>query len=271
MSALIRLEDIGVTYPVHGHAPKVVLSGLNLEIERGEFVSVCGQTGCGKSTMLRLILGAERPTNGRILIEGRELPRPDRNRGYVPQKYSLFPDKTVIDNITFGPEMEEFSILGRMTPKFFSRRREFRETAHGLMKQMGLDPADAHKYPDQLSGGMQQRVAIAQALIMRPKILLMDEAFSALDPATRTGMQRLLRTLWAESGTTILFVTHNMNEAIYLGTRVVVLGPGQGILTDFRVPSSCRAEDGYPRRDELEKMVRQVEEAGEPQLAGSLA
>src|SRR5579862_1387164 len=116
---LIRLQNISVVYPIQGHAPKTVLSGLNLDIHPREFVTVCGQTGCGKSTMLRLILGAEKPTAGRVLIDGRELPRPDRNRGYVPQKYSLFPDKSVLDNITFGPEMEEFGLLRRLTPRFF--------------------------------------------------------------------------------------------------------------------------------------------------------
>src|ERR1700682_4375412 len=129
MAELIQLEEIGVEYQVHGHAPKKVLAHLNLTIRPREFVAVCGQTGCGKSTMLRLILGAERPTHGRILIDGRELPRPDRHRGYVPQKYSLFPDKTVLDNITFGPEMEEFGLFSRLTPRFFRRRAEFRKEA----------------------------------------------------------------------------------------------------------------------------------------------
>src|SRR3981081_2711730 len=121
MPELIRLEDVCVQYQ-----SKKVLDHLDLTIHAGEFVAVCGQTGCGKSTMLRLILGAERPTSGRVLIDGRELPRPDRNRGYVPQKYSLFPDKTVLDNITFGPEMEEFGLLRRLTPAFFRRRAELR-------------------------------------------------------------------------------------------------------------------------------------------------
>ena len=134
--------------------------------------------------MLRMMLGAERPASGRVLIEGSELPRPDRNRGYVPQKYSLFPDKTVLDNITFGPEMEEFG-LSRPSDAATSGARGTAPNAFGYLRQMGLQESDAGKYPDQLSGGMQQRVAIAQALIMRPKILLMDEAFSALDPATR--------------------------------------------------------------------------------------
>src|ERR1700689_1489891 len=116
---MIRLENICVVYNT-----KKVLDNLNLNIAAGEFIAVCGQTGCGKSTMLRLILGAEKPTAGRVLIDGQELPRPDRNRGYVPQKYSLFPDKTVLDNITFGPEMEEFGLCGRLLPRFFRRRAE---------------------------------------------------------------------------------------------------------------------------------------------------
>ncbi|MDE3197164.1 MAG: ATP-binding cassette domain-containing protein [Acidobacteriota bacterium] len=266
MSELIRLENIGVEYRVHGHPPKRVLDGLNLNILSGEFIAVCGQTGCGKSTMLRLILGSERPTTGRVLIEGRELPRPDRNRGYVPQKYSLFPDKTVLDNITFGPEMEEFGLFGRLAPRFRRRRRELRETAIGYLRQMGLQESDALKYPDQLSGGMQQRVAIAQALIMRPRILLMDEAFSALDPTTRSDMQRLVRTLWAETRTTILFVTHNLAEAIYLGTRVVVLGKedpaaSSKVVFELNVPESSRTASGYPRRDELDRMMKMIEDA----------
>jgi NitT/TauT family transport system ATP-binding protein len=256
---LIRLQDISVVYPIAGHAPKTVLSRLNLDIHPGEFVTVCGQTGCGKSTMLRLILGSERPTTGHVLIDGVELQRPDRNRGYVPQKYSLFPDRTVLDNITFGPEMEEFGLLGRLTPRFRIQRRELRAQAFNLLSQVGLHPSDAHKYPHQLSGGMQQRVAIAQALIMQPKILLMDEAFSALDPGTRAEMQHLLRNVHAITGSTILFVTHNIDEALTLGTRVIVLGKanpesGANITLDMAVP-------GQPQPHILERMSAQIEES----------
>ncbi len=266
MREFIRLEDLCVEYAVRGHAPKKVLDCLNLSIFEGQFVAVCGQTGCGKSTMLRLILGAEQPTSGRVLIEGRRLPRPDRHRGYVPQKYSLFPDKTVLDNITFGPETEEFGLMGRLTPRFFRRRAELRRTALGYLRQMGLQESDAGKYPDQLSGGMQQRVAIAQALIMKPKILLMDEAFSALDPATRSDMQKLVRRLWRETGTTILFVTHNLAEAVYLGTRVVVLGKESPesyakVVLDVDVPDSIRGVDGYPLREALDGFTRKIEDA----------
>ena len=221
--ALIRLDQIRVSYALKAGARKIVLDGIDLDIHAGEFVSVIGQTGCGKSTLLRLVLGSETPTEGRVLVEGREVVRPDRDRGYVPQKYSLFPDKTVTDNITFGLEVEEFSLLTSFTARYYRRRREFRAEALRQLEKMGLHETDAAKYPDQLSGGMQQRVAIAQALVMKPKILLMDEAFSALDPGTRAGMQRLIREVWKETGTTVLFVTHNIAEAVGLATRVIVL------------------------------------------------
>ena len=261
---MIELRDVAVEYQTPGQPPRKVLENLNLTIKPGEFLAVCGQTGCGKSTMLRLILGAELPRRGKVLIEGRELLRPDRHRGYVPQKYSLFPDKTVLGNITFGPVMEEFGLFGRLTPRFHRRRKELRARALSMLRQMGLDDSDAGKYPDQLSGGMQQRVAIAQALIMNPTVLLMDEAFSALDPATRSDMQRLVRTLWAKTGTTILFVTHNISEAIYLGSRVVVLGKEnqQGssrVVADVEVPQAARSESGQLPGHELDRLTSLIE------------
>jgi NitT/TauT family transport system ATP-binding protein len=261
---LIELKHVTVEYRTPGQPPRRVLEDLSLTVKRGDFLTVCGQTGCGKSTMLRLILGAELPQRGQVLTEGRELPRPDRHRGYVPQKYSLFPDKTVLGNILFGPVMEEFGLLGRLTPRFHSRRKELRGDAMNLLRQMGLDDSDAGKYPDQLSGGMQQRVAIAQALIMKPKVLLMDEAFSALDPATRGDMQRLVRTLWARTGTTILFVTHNIAEALYLGNRVMVLGretaqASSRIVADLEVPEAARDESGQLSRQESDRLTRVIQ------------
>ena len=245
--ALIRIEDVFVAY---GTPARAVLAGIDLEIEEGSFVCVLGQTGCGKSTLLRLVLGCEKALRGRVLIDGAEHPQPDRSRGYVPQKYSLFPDKTVLDNITFGPEVSEFGLLSRWTPSYFRRRRQLREEAHDYLKRIGLRENDAAKYPYQLSGGMQQRVAIAQALMMRPRILLMDEAFSALDSGTRREMQRLVRKLWADTGTTVLFVTHNIDEALRLGTRVVVLAKespdaGSRVAMDLAVPDPC-AEEQIP-------------------------
>jgi NitT/TauT family transport system ATP-binding protein len=198
-----------------------------------------------------MILGAESPGGGRILIDGVEHKQPDRTRGYVPQKYSLFPDKTVLDNITFGPEVDEFNLLTRFTPRYFRRRRLFRQEAMQYIGRIGLREADAKKYPDQLSGGMQQRVAIAQSLITKPRILLMDEAFSALDPGTRKDMQRLIRQLWRDTGITVLFVTHNTQEALYLGTRVIVLAKetsdaGSQVALDLAVPEPCH-EEQVPR------------------------
>src|SRR5579872_3496674 len=254
--ALIRLENIHVDYPQKGGARKKVLDGVTLSIRPGEFVCVAGRTGCGKSTLLRLILGAEMPTQGVVIADGREVRRPDRDRGYVPQKYSLFPDKTVIDNITFGPEVEEFTLLTRFTPRYYRRRKIFRAEGLRQLRRMGLHDTDGSKYPDQLSGGMQQRVAIAQALVMKPKILLMDEAFSALDPGTRAGMQRLIRQVWRETETTVLFVTHNIAEAIYLGTRIIVLSKGA------EAEGSTVALDlNISERDQTTDIIRQIEQA----------
>src|ERR1035438_3260317 len=245
MAALIRIEDVFVAY---GTPPRTVLGGIDLQIEEGSFVCLLGQTGCGKSTLLRLVLGSEKPLRGRILIDGSEHPQPDRTRGYVPQRYSLFPDKTVLDNITFGPEVSEFGLFGRLMPAFFRRRKQLREEARAYLRRIGLRESDAGKFPHQLSGGMQQRVAIAQALMTRPRILLMDEAFSALDPGPRRDMQQLVRELWKATATTILFVTHNTDEALRLGTRVVVLAKedhesGSRVALDLTVPEYASDED----------------------------
>jgi NitT/TauT family transport system ATP-binding protein len=239
--ASIHIDNVSVAY---GSPSRPVLSNIDLSIAAGEFVCLLGQTGCGKSTLLRLILGSEQPTTGRVLIDAVERRQPDRTCGFVPQKYSLFPDKTVLGNITFGPEVNEFNLLTRLTPRYFRRRREFRQEAMRYIRRLGLHDADAGKYPDQLSAGMQQRVAIAQALINKPRILLLDEAFSALDPGTRKDMQRLLRQLWRDTGITVLFVTHNTQEALYLGSRVIVLAkdaPDQGsrIAVEIPVPDPC--------------------------------
>ena len=241
---MICIQDVVVEYGQPGKPPKRILNGVSLDISPGEFISIVGQTGCGKSTLLRLVLAEEMPTRGQVLVEGSPRKQPDRRCGYVPQKYSLFPDRTVLENITFGLEVTEIGILGSLSPARRVRRQEFRLEAIGYLRRMGLRESDAAKYPHQLSGGMQQRVAIAQALIMRPKILLMDEAFSALDPGTRAGMQRLIKDLWRETGTTILFVTHNPREAVILGTRVIALGrrggdeDGANIVLDLSVPDT---------------------------------
>ena len=263
LAAMIRVQDVHVEYGQAGKVAKKVLNGISLDIAPGEFISVVGQTGCGKSTLLRLVLAEEMPTSGQVLVEGSPRMQPDRRCGYVPQKYSLFPDRTVLQNITFGLEVTEIGLLGGLIPSRRARRREFQSEALGYLRRMGLRDSDARKYPHQLSGGMQQRVAIAQALIMRPKILLMDEAFSALDPGTRLGMQRLIKTLWRETGTTILFVTHNPREAVTLATRVIALGrpdtcdDGAEVILDLAVPQTAD-------EDRISGLIRRIEETTFP-------
>lgn len=261
---LIGVQDVVVEYGQSGKAPKRILNGVNLDIDPGEFISIVGQTGCGKSTLLRLVLAEEMPTGGQVLVEGSPRRQPDRRCGYVPQKYSLFPDRTVLENITFGLEVTEIGIFGGFSPARRARRKEFRAEAIGYLRRMGLRESDAVKYPHQLSGGMQQRVAIAQALIMRPKILLMDEAFSALDPGTRAGMQRLIKDLWRETGTTVLFVTHNPREAVILATRVIALGrrgaeeDGANIVLDLSVSDNLMSDTGDEQR--IAGLIRRVEQ-----------
>jgi NitT/TauT family transport system ATP-binding protein len=264
--ALIQFENVSVNYGAPSHP---VLSNIDLKIEEGEFVCLLGQTGCGKSTLLRLVLGSERPVTGRVLIAGIEHDQPDLTCGYVPQKYSLFPDKTVMGNITFGPEVSAFNLFTRLTPRYFRQRREFRQQAMQYIRRIGLQDADARKYPDQLSGGMQQRVALAQALVNRPRILLLDEAFSALDPGTRRDMQVLIRQLWRGTGVTLLFVTHNTHEAVQLGTRVIVLARetphhGSRVAMDLAIPSSCPADETsllVARLDSAAGSTREPEES----------
>jgi NitT/TauT family transport system ATP-binding protein len=241
----IHVDGVSISYPLAKKKQRTVLENISLEIEQGEFVVLLGETGCGKSTLLRMILGQERPTSGKIFVAGSAVERVDARSGYVPQKYSLFPDRTVLDNLTMGPETSKYHILGRLMPGFRSFRKQVRKEAMRQLEHMGLRPTDAGKYPHQLSGGMQQRVAIAQALMMKNRVLLMDEAFSALDPATRASLQRLLKTVWNESKPTIVFVTHNTAEALYLGTRLIVLARsshedhcGSKVALDMKLPGN---------------------------------
>ncbi len=220
----ISLRKVGVSYSAGKEGTKTVLANVDLEIPAGEFVVLLGETGCGKSTLLRLMLGQEFPTSGEVIVDGKPVKQIDSRTGYVPQKYSLFPDRTVLENVMYGPENARSGLLGRLTPGFWRFRRELREEAIRSLTRMGLRSQDLKKYPHQLSGGMQQRVAIAQALLMKPPVLLLDEAFSALDPSTRSSLQQLLHSIWAESRPTVVFVTHNTTEALLLGTTLIVLG-----------------------------------------------
>jgi len=209
------------------------LHNVNFEVEDafsqegrdiGEFRVLLGPTGCGKSTLLRLIAGLDRPDAGQILVNGQPIHGPSRERGMVFQKYTSFPWLTVANNIAYGPAINGIGSAERA-----------KVVAH-LIEAVGLSGFE-NSYPDTLSGGMQQRLAIARTLANRPQIILMDEPFGALDAQTRSDMQQLLLRVWDETASTILFVTHDVDEAIYLADRIFVFSARPGtIVEDLPVP-----------------------------------
>jgi len=203
--SVLSFRDVWVEY-----GEKIVLEKVALDVAEGAFVSIVGPSGAGKSTFLRLVLGQEAPSRGRIYLDGEPLrPEPGPDRGVVFQRYSVFPHMTVLKNVMFGVQCND-------------RKRSARDEAAEMLRQVGLgDNLDV--YPSALSGGMQQRLAIAQALITHPRILLLDEPFGALDPGVRLDMHELITNLWREKGLTILMVTHDIKEAFKLGTRVIAI------------------------------------------------
>ncbi|HQS96200.1 MAG: lauroyl acyltransferase [Novosphingobium sp. 17-62-19] len=215
MSALLSLRDVWVEY-----GDRIVLEKVDLDVTAGSFVSVVGPSGAGKSTFLRVILGQEQATRGTITLDGAPLPPecgPDR--GVVFQKYSVFPHLTVLANVVFGLECTAAPLLAHL---FGAKRKAAEAEAAEMLAAVGL--ADSmHLYPAQMSGGMQQRLAIAQALIKRPRILLLDEPFGALDPGIRADMHALITKLWRQYDLTVIMVTHDIREAFTLGTRVLAL------------------------------------------------
>lgn len=215
MTAILSLRDIWVEY-----GDKIVLERLSLDVAAGSFVSIVGPSGAGKSSLLRLLLGQEAPTRGDILLDGIPLRAectPDR--GVVFQRYSVFPHLSVLRNTVFGLECAQAPLTARL---FGARRRAAEEEAVAMLDAVGLRDS-LHLYPAEMSGGMQQRLAIAQALIKRPRILLLDEPFGALDPGIRADMHALIARLWEEHALTIVMVTHDIREAFSLGTRVLAL------------------------------------------------
>ncbi|MGF0540030.1 ABC transporter ATP-binding protein [Agrobacterium sp. ES01] len=212
MSALV-IDKVWKEY-----ADNIVLEDVSIEIESRAFVALVGPSGCGKSTFLRMLLGQENPTRGTILMDGTPLPRePGADRGVVFQRYSVFPHLSVLGNVLIGKEMGKATVTGRL---FGTARKAAIDEARILIDEVGLSHA-LHQYPAQLSGGMQQRLALAQALIMKPKVLLLDEPFGALDPGIRAEIHTLMRRLWHENAMTVVMVTHDMREAFTLATRVV--------------------------------------------------
>ena len=198
---------------------QVVLENLNLTIAEHEFVTIVGASGCGKTTFLRLLLGVEKATKGELLIDGVPIaPEPGPDRGIVFQRYSLFPHLTVRQNLLLGLEFERSRILGRL---FGNSRRLAEEKAATLLNAIGLYAA-RDKFPAQLSGGMQQRLSIAQSVIREPKILLLDEPFGALDPGITADMHEIILKLWEMNRMTIFMITHDLKESFALGTRLLV-------------------------------------------------
>ena len=223
---------------------------------KGEFITMLGPSGCGKSTVLRLIAGLtpqHPPTSGEVLVLGKPVVGPGQDRGMVFQDYTAFDNRTVLDNIAFGLECDGVP------------EKERHERAKDTIERVGLSATrDAYKYPHQLSGGMRQRVAIAGTLIMRPKIILMDEPFGALDPGTRYRMQDLLVDLWRELEATVFFVTHSIEEAVYLGDRTIIMSPGPGrILQQLQVPPPDRPAKLMQREPEFLQVVFSIRDTVE--------
>ena len=212
--SLISVRNLMLNY-----GDVVVLERINLEVEAQEFCAIAGASGCGKSSFLRLLLSEERPSSGEIRIDGEPLAaEPQADRGVVFQRYSVFPHLTVAENVILPMELSGSRFCGRF---FGARRRRAKDEAGHLLERVGLSHVrDA--YPKTLSGGMQQRLAIAQALIPKPKVLLLDEPFGALDPGTRQRMHEIILSLWEEEKMTIFMVTHDLKEGFKLGTRVLV-------------------------------------------------
>jgi ABC-type nitrate/sulfonate/bicarbonate transport system ATPase subunit len=208
---ILRIDGVARVFPaMRGGAPTKALEPIGLAVAENDFITVLGPSGCGKSTLLRIVGGLDRPRAGRVLLDGREVRGPGADRGMVFQSYTLFPWLTVTQNIAFG-------LRERGVPP-----AERRAIVAAYVAKVGLAGFEDH-YPKQLSGGMQQRTAIARALANDPKILLLDEPFGALDNQTRALMQELLLGIWERERKTVLFVTHDIEEAIFLASRVVVM------------------------------------------------
>jgi nitrate/nitrite transport system ATP-binding protein len=236
----LQVQGVGISFPTR-RGPFVALRDIDLTIARGEFVTVIGHSGCGKSTLLNLVAGLLRPTQGVLVLAGREVRAPGPDRGVVFQNHSLLPWMTCFDNVYLAVERV-------FAPA--ESRAQLRERTHAALKLVGLSHAE-HKKPAELSGGMKQRVGIARALAMEPKMLLMDEPFGALDALTRAKLQDELMNIVAATGSTVLMVTHDVDEAVLLSDRIVMMsnGPAATIGEVLRVGFPSVATEA---RDRLE-------------------
>lgn len=232
--------------------------------DRGEFVAILGPSGCGKSTVLRLIAGLRPhhpPSQGTVLVDGQPVAGPGADRGVVFQDYTSFDNRTVLDNVAFGLECQGVA------------KGERHDKARSWIEKVGLDvERDQYKYPHQLSGGMRQRVAIARTLILSPRIILMDEPFGALDPGTRLKMQDLLIRMWRDIEASVFFVTHSIEEAVYLGDRVYILSSSPGtLLREIEVPPPDRPAKDMQREPEFVDLVFDIRDTIEKLEASTRA
>jgi ABC-type nitrate/sulfonate/bicarbonate transport system ATPase subunit len=247
---LLRIDSLEKAF---GARRQVVVEGFDLEVVPGEFVTLIGPSGCGKTTVLRIAAGLLEPTRGEVFVDGQLSMGPSRDKAIVFQHFNLFPWRNALDNVAYGLEIQGMSKTQRV------------DIAMGYLRMVGLETHAKH-YPGQMSGGQQQRVGIARALAISPKLMLMDEPFGALDALTRERLQGQLQQICLEQGLTVLFVTHSIDEAIYLSDRIVVMGTRPGrVLAEFRIALpkprgdyNFRAEPEYARvRGEIWGLLEQ--------------
>jgi NitT/TauT family transport system ATP-binding protein len=251
----ITIRNVSRTFPAPKGEVVNALEGINLEIEDayshegrdvGEFRVLLGPSGCGKSTLLRLIAGLDHADTGEVLVNGAPVNGPGKDRGMVFQKYTSFPWLTVAGNIAYGLKINGVP------------EKQRKETVAQLIQEIGLSGFES-AYPETLSGGMQQRVAIARTLALRPSVILMDEPFGALDAQTRSEMQQLLLKVWDETASTILFVTHDVEEAIYLADRIFIMSAHPGtIIEDVQVPFDRPRDLSLKQRNEFHDLQNYV-------------
>ncbi len=254
-NGLIACRHLGKSfYDIRESQRVVALEDISLDIARGEFATVIGPSGCGKTTLLNILAGFDPASSGQALLEGRPITGPGADRGVVFQEYALFPWLTLRQNVEYGPRE-------RGVPP-----AEAREIVDRTLRLVGLTGAE-NRYPHELSGGMRQRAALARVLVNDPKILLMDEPFAALDAQTRAALQRELGRLWAETGKTVLFITHSVEEAVLLADRVIALTarPGRvkaAVAVPLPRPRDPTAPDFNDYRRAIEKILAEEMAAG---------
>ena len=245
---MIILDNVSKSF-IKENEPQEILQNISLNVDTGEFLCIVGPSGCGKTSILRLIAGLDFPTSGRITESEIQIEGPSPERGYVFQQFSLFPWRNVLENVTFGLEVKGM------------RKEERNKKARQYLKMVELSPYQKN-HPGELSGGMKQRVAIARSLVTNPHVMLMDEPFSALDVQTRQKLQEELVRIWEEEQKTIIFVTHDVEEAIFLADRVVVLSQSPGrIIKSFHINLERIRDRTSPKFLELKREITGLLEA----------